>query len=76
LSTSAADLLVSIFNFIFFGAGMALPFLAISFLSVYQGKEWTSFLARHKRAINLITGSLMLGVAIYYLFVVFGIPHI
>jgi cytochrome c-type biogenesis protein len=73
LSTSAADLIVTMFNFIFFGAGMALPFLAISFLSVYQGKKWTSFLARNKRAINLVTGSLMLVVALYYLFFVFRI---
>jgi cytochrome c-type biogenesis protein len=71
LSTSTADLLVNMFNFIIFGAGMALPFLAISFLSVYQGKRWTSFLARNKRTINIVTGSLMLAVALYYLFVVF-----
>jgi cytochrome c-type biogenesis protein len=71
LSTSTSDLFVNMLNFMFFGAGMAMPLVAISVLSAYQGKRGTAFLVRHKRAINLATGSLMLVVALYYLITVY-----
>jgi cytochrome c-type biogenesis protein len=60
-------------NFVFFGVGMALPLIAISVLSAYQGKSGTAFLVRHRRAINVATGMLMLAVALYYLFSVLRI---
>jgi cytochrome c-type biogenesis protein len=71
LSTSTSDFFNNMLNFIFFGAGMALPLIAISALSAYQGKEGTAFLVRHKRAINMVTGSLMLLVAVYNLLILF-----
>jgi cytochrome c-type biogenesis protein len=73
LSTSTSDLFNNMLNFIFFGAGMAMPLLAISVLSAYQGKRGTVFLVRHRRAINLVTGTLMLAVALYYLILVSGL---
>jgi len=68
ISTSTPDTIANMLNFVFFGIGMALPLIAISVLSAYQGKKGTAFLVRHRRAINLATGTLMLSVAIYYLF--------
>ncbi len=73
ISTSTSDTLAAMLNFVFFGVGMALPLIALSVLSAYQGKKGTAFLVRHRRAINLATGMLMLAVALYYLFFVLRI---
>jgi cytochrome c-type biogenesis protein len=73
ISTSTTDTLANMLNFVFFGVGMALPLIAISVLSAYQGKSGTAFLVRHRRAINVATGMLMLAVALYYLFSVLRI---
>jgi cytochrome c-type biogenesis protein len=73
ISTSTSDALANMLNFVFFGVGMALPLIAISVLSAYQGKKGTAYLVRHRRAINLATGMLMLAVALYYLFFVLRI---
>jgi cytochrome c-type biogenesis protein len=73
LSTSTSDFFNNMLNFIFFGAGMAMPLIAISALSMYRGNVGTAFLVRHKRAINLVTGTLMLMVAISYLVPILGI---
>jgi len=73
ISTSTSDTLQALLNFVFFGVGMALPLIAISVLSAYQGNKGTAFLVRHKRAINLATGMLMLAVSLYYLFFVLRI---
>ncbi len=70
ISTSTSDTLANMLNFVFFGLGMALPLIAISVLSAYQGKSGTAFLVRHRRAVNLGTGILMVAVALYYLFFV------
>jgi cytochrome c-type biogenesis protein len=75
ISTSTTDILVNMLNFVFFGIGMAVPLVAISVLSAYQGKKGTAFLVRHRRAINLATGSLMLAVAIYYLFFIMRVQN-
>lgn len=73
ISTSTSDALANMLNFVFFGVGMALPLIAISVLSAYQGKKGTAYLVRHRRAINLATGMLMLAVALYYLFFILRI---
>jgi cytochrome c-type biogenesis protein len=66
ISASASDMFSNLLNFVFFGMGMALPLIALSLLSAYQGKKGTAFLVRHRRGINLATGTLMLAVALYY----------
>jgi hypothetical protein len=38
-----------------------------------RGNEVTQFLADHKRIINIVTGTLMIAVAGYYLLTFFGI---
>jgi len=74
LSTSAADLAANLLNFILFGAGMAVPLVAISALSAFQGNAVATLLAKHTRLIHRITGVLMIGVAVFYL--VTNIPFV
>ncbi len=76
LSTSALGFLSGLVSFILFGAGMAVPLVAISALSAGQGNQAAAFLVNHRRAINLLTGALMVGVALYYLFVVFRVQDL
>ncbi|MDD1706147.1 MAG: hypothetical protein LUQ12_03810 [Methanoregulaceae archaeon] len=73
LSTSAADLAANLENFLVYGAGMAIPLIALSALSATEGSRITKTLAEQKRLINIVTGLLMIGVAAYYLLVVFDI---
>jgi cytochrome c-type biogenesis protein len=76
LSTTTSDLIANMFNFVFFGAGMAVPLIALSAVSLFRGKEATAFLVQNRRAINLVTGTLMVIVAFYYLFVVIRIQNL
>lgn len=73
LSTSAADFASNMGNFLVYGAGMAIPLIALSALSSYEGTRITQTLAAQKRLINFATGVLMISVAAYYLLVVFEI---
>jgi len=75
LSTSAADFASNMENFLVYGAGMAIPLIALSALSSYEGNRITRALATQKRLINFATGILMIGVAAYYLLVVFRIQE-
>jgi len=63
----------SMLNFLFFGIGLGAPLLIFSLVSSNWSSNVIGWLTRHKRAINLIAGVLMLGVSIYYLFFVFKI---
>lgn len=75
LSTSAADFASNLENFVVYGAGMAIPLIALSALSSYEGTRITQTLAAQKRLINFATGILMIGVSAYYLLVVFKIQE-
>jgi len=75
LSTSAADFASNLENFLVYGAGMAIPLIALSALSSYEGTRITQTLATQKRLINFATGILMISVAAYYLLVVFKIQE-
>jgi cytochrome c-type biogenesis protein len=75
LSTSAADFASNMGNFLVYGAGMAIPLIALSALSSSDGNRITQALAAHKRGINAATGVLMVGVAAYYLLVVFRVQE-
>jgi cytochrome c-type biogenesis protein len=71
LSTSALGFLSSLTSFILFGAGMAVPLVALSALSTLRGNQASAYLVKHRRMVNLLTGALMVAVSIYYLFGVF-----
>ena len=76
LSTSALGFLSSLTSFILFGAGMAVPLIAISAMSALKGNQVTGFLVNHRRTINLLTGALMVAVSVYYLFGVFRVQDL
>jgi cytochrome c-type biogenesis protein len=75
LSTSAADFASNMGNFLMYGAGMAIPLIILSALSSSESTRITQALAAHKRGINAATGVLMVGVAAYYLLVVFRVQE-
>lgn len=75
LSTSAADLAANMGNFLAYGAGMAIPLIALSALSAAEGSRITQALAAHKRGINAATGLLMVSVAAYYLLLVYSVQE-
>lgn len=63
----------SMLNFVAFGIGLGFPLLIFSAISARWSNRIIGFLSEHKRKINLISGVIMLGVAVYYLFFVFDI---
>jgi cytochrome c-type biogenesis protein len=73
LSTSALGFLSSLTSFILFGAGMAVPLVALSALSTLRGNQASAYLVKHRRTVNLLTGALMVAVSVYYLFGVFRV---
>jgi cytochrome c-type biogenesis protein len=76
LSTSALGFLSSLTSFILFGAGMAVPLIALSALSTLRGNQASAYLVKHRRTVNLLTGALMVAVSVYYLFGVFRVQDI
>lgn len=73
VSTTTADFLINLLNFIVFGIGMALPLLILSVLSSQSSGKFIGFMTKHAKKINQIVGWSMLIVAYYYLFSVFDI---
>jgi len=65
LSFTAGEALSKLWVFLWFGLGFGLPLLILSLLSGALQRQLTSFFARHSRAINIIGGLLLIGVAIY-----------
>ena len=53
--------------FLWFGLGFGAPLLAISLLSAARQVQLTRWCARHRRAINVGGGLLLIAIAIYYL---------
>lgn len=73
LSTTTADFLLNLLNFLVFGIGMAAPLLLFAIISSAKSTEVINFLTRNKRRINLIAGIIILGISLYYLIFVFRI---
>ena len=73
VSTSIMEFTVNLLNFVFFGIGMGLPLLIFSVVSATKSKEVIGFLTARKRIINLIAGSIMLVISLYYLIFVFKV---
>ena len=73
ISTSTISFVSNLFNFIFFGIGMALPLLIFSVISAQWSQQVIGWLSNNKRAINLIAGLIMFGISVYYLVFVFRI---
>ena len=63
----------NILNFILFGLGIGAPLLLFSLVSVKWSQSVIGFLTRWKSWINRISGVILLGIAIYYVFFVFRV---
>jgi cytochrome c-type biogenesis protein len=51
--------------FLWFGLGLGLPLLILSFLSASLQRQLTTLFARHSRLINFIAGLILIGIALY-----------
>ncbi|MBP2029904.1 cytochrome c-type biogenesis protein [Methanohalophilus levihalophilus] len=67
------DFIQNFLNFVAFGVGISFPLLVFSAISSARSKSIIGFLIKHKRRINLATGSIMLVISVYYLLFVFKI---
>ncbi|MEP7134859.1 MAG: cytochrome c biogenesis protein CcdA [Chloroflexota bacterium] len=65
LSFTAGEAFTQLWTFLWFGLGLGIPLLILSFLSAALQRQLTSFLARHSRRVNLVAGILLVGVAVY-----------
>lgn len=69
ISLTAGDAIRQLSVFFWFGIGFGLPLLALSLISGALQKTITIWLARHARLINIIGGILLIGIAVYDLWV-------
>lgn len=65
LSFTVGEVFSQLWVFLYFGLGLGLPLLVLSFLSAALQRQLTAIFARHSRIVNLIGGLLLVGVAIY-----------
>lgn len=65
LSFTAGEVISQLWTFLWFGMGLGMPLLILSFLSAALQRELTRLFARHSRIINFIGGLLLIGVAVY-----------
>jgi len=65
LSFTAAEAFSQLWTFLWFGLGLGLPLLVLSFLSAALQRQLTVLLARHSRRTNLVGGLLLVGVALF-----------
>lgn len=72
---SSQDIFVNLVSFLFFGIGISTPLLIFAAASARWDKKIISWLIRHKRAINITVGAIMLYVSLYYLLCVFSIQE-
>jgi cytochrome c-type biogenesis protein len=68
-----SDPLSSLANFGAFGVGMASPLLAFAVVSEPWRDRVLAALTGNRRLINLATGLVLIGISLYYLFVVFAV---
>jgi cytochrome c-type biogenesis protein len=65
LSFTAGEAFSQLWAFLWFGLGLGLPLLIISFLSAALQRQLTNFFARHSLAVNFMGGLLLVGAAVY-----------
>lgn len=65
LSLTVTEAFSRLWTFLWFGLGMGLPLLILSFFSVAFQRQLASLFARATRAVNLIGGLLLMGAALY-----------
>jgi cytochrome c-type biogenesis protein len=65
LSFTVGEAFSQLWVFLWFGLGLGMPLLILSFLSAVLQRQLTVFFTRHSRMVNFIGGLLLVGVAIY-----------
>jgi cytochrome c-type biogenesis protein len=65
LSFTAGEAFRQLWVFLWFGLGLGVPLLILSFLSVSLQRQLTALFARYSRVVNFIGGLLLAGVAVY-----------
>jgi cytochrome c-type biogenesis protein len=65
LSFTVGEAFSQLWAFLWFGLGLGVPLLVLSFLSAGLQRQLTTFFARHSRVVNFIGGLLLVGVTIY-----------
>ena len=65
LSFTAGEALSQLWTFLWFGLGLGIPLLILSFLSAAFQYRLTTLFARHSRVVNFFAGLLLVGVAVY-----------
>jgi len=65
LSFTVAEAFSQLWVFLWFGLGLGLPLLMLSFLSASLQRQLTVLFVNHSRMVNFIGGLLLVGVAVY-----------
>ncbi|MFT3890945.1 MAG: cytochrome c biogenesis protein CcdA [Anaerolineales bacterium] len=65
LSFTLGEAFNQFWAFLWFGLGLGIPLLVLSFFSAAFQRQLTQLFARHSRVVNVIGGLLLLGVALY-----------
>jgi cytochrome c-type biogenesis protein len=65
LSFTTGEAFSQLWVFLWFGLGLGMPLLILSLLSASLQRQLTTFFARHSRKINLVSGLLLVGIALY-----------
>lgn len=65
LSFTVVEAFNQLWVFLWFGLGLGVPLLILSFLSAAIQRQLTLFFARNSRAVNFFGGLLLIGIAIY-----------
>jgi cytochrome c-type biogenesis protein len=65
LSLTVGEAFSQLWTFLWFGLGLGLPLLILSFFSVAFQRQLTSLFAREARTVNFIGGLLLIGTAFY-----------
>lgn len=65
LSFTVGEALNQLWAFLWFGLGLGVPLLILSFLSAALQRQLTLFFAHHSRVVNIVGGVLLIGIAIY-----------
>jgi cytochrome c-type biogenesis protein len=65
LSFTVGEAFSQLWTFLWFGLGLGIPLLVLSFLSAALQRRLTTLFARYSRIVNFIGGLILIGVALY-----------
>jgi cytochrome c-type biogenesis protein len=65
LSFTVGEAFSQLWTFLWFGLGLGMPLLVLSFLSAALQRRLTTLFARYSRIVNFIGGVILIGVALY-----------